>query len=179
VSENAGWYIFCNGRAVIFADKTRLTGWDRGLPQYVSKYRGFLGIVFFFSVDPERLPWTTTKTNINQESLVYQHALNLIYNTSRPVLRFLNSLYSGDEVESESAKASAEGVGATPIPRVVSLTSSTFTPPAKRRGTTITLQFPVKIADVERIRQYLKKPNLSARKIGEIAFKFYLDNEVS
>src|SRR5262249_43177135 len=37
-----GWYIFCNGRMVVEADKTTVTGWGDGLPQFHTKYNHFL-----------------------------------------------------------------------------------------------------------------------------------------
>jgi hypothetical protein len=178
LTPDAGWYIFCNGRAVVFADRTRLTGWERGLPQYVSKFRGFRGIVFFFSKNPELLPWTTTKTDINEESVIYQRALTIMYTTARPVLSFLSSLYGADEVESEPAKAAAEAVSSANLTRVVSLQASSFHPPTKRAPTSLTVQFRVPIDDINRVKAHLGNPGLSARRIGEIAFKYYLENEV-
>jgi hypothetical protein len=178
IAAEAGWYIFCNGRAVIFADRTRLTGWEKGLPQFVSKFRGFRGIVFFFAKNPELLPWTTTKTDINEESVVFQRTLNVMYATARPVLTFLNTLYSADEIDSVPAKAAAEAVISAPLTRVVSLQASAFHAPARRVPTNVTVQFTVKISDVDRIRQHLKNPGLSARKIAETAFRYYLENEV-
>jgi hypothetical protein len=97
--EFAGWYIFCNGRNVLSAEKSELTGWGNLMPLYMSKFRGFRGLAFFFSSDPEKLPWTTTKTNINRESAVYKLALPAMVASARPVLSFLDSLYQSDEVE--------------------------------------------------------------------------------
>ena len=46
--ERAGWYVFCNNRAVLAADKSEVTGWGTaGLPKYHSKYNGFIGLLFF------------------------------------------------------------------------------------------------------------------------------------
>jgi hypothetical protein len=42
-AEQADWYIFCNGRVVVNADKTELTGWGGTFPQFHSKYRGVVG----------------------------------------------------------------------------------------------------------------------------------------
>jgi hypothetical protein len=72
--RNAGWFVFCNGRAVLFADKSNLTGWGAGLPIFQPKHRPFLGTVFFVSSDPEALPWTTTKASVNEDSAVWQEA---------------------------------------------------------------------------------------------------------
>ncbi len=73
--RNAGWFVFCNGRAVLFADKSATTGWaGGGLPIFQPKHRPFLGTVFFVSADPEALPWTTTKGAVNEENAVWQEA---------------------------------------------------------------------------------------------------------
>jgi len=41
-----GWYVFCNGRMVLEADKTRDTGWGTLLPVFHSKYNHFVGFVY-------------------------------------------------------------------------------------------------------------------------------------
>jgi hypothetical protein len=43
-AEEAGWYILCNGRVVVRADKTNLTGWANELASFQPKYRSFVGI---------------------------------------------------------------------------------------------------------------------------------------
>lgn len=40
--DQAGWYVLCNGRVVVFADKSELTGWGVVGPQFMPKYRGFI-----------------------------------------------------------------------------------------------------------------------------------------
>jgi len=92
----AGWYVFCNGRAVTYADKTELTGWDGVLlPLFQPKHRPFLGLVFFVSRNPELLPWTTTKTHINQESLIWQSAKRRMSVVGRNVTSFLDKRHRG------------------------------------------------------------------------------------
>ena len=110
--ELGGWYVSCNGRGIVLADKTARTGWGTSfLPHFVSKYRGFVGLVLFLAEDPERLPWTTTKTDINQESPIYQRALSRMATTAKPVLAFLDSLYASSEVEAEQARSAAAALG--------------------------------------------------------------------
>ena len=77
--EKAGWYIYCNGRQVVSADKTGLTTWKDvdGINKEISynnTYASFRGMVFFESENPEKLPWNTTKTGIDESSFVYIHA---------------------------------------------------------------------------------------------------------
>lgn len=144
----------------------------------MSKYRGFLGLLFFFADEPELLPWDTTKTDITAEAIVYQRALNLMYNAARPVLTYLNSLYSTDEVESATAKAASERIESAPITRVVSLQEAAFSPPQRRAPSTVNIQFSAKLDDINRVRTHLRNPGLSARKIAEMALDYYLENEV-
>ena len=69
--ENAGWYIYCNGRLVVAADKTSLTTWkdienkNSGVV-FTNTYASFQGTVSFSSNKPEELPWNTTKTGIHR-----------------------------------------------------------------------------------------------------------------
>ena len=45
--EQVGWNVLCNGRVVVHADKTSLTGWAEGLPSFQPKYRSFVGLASF------------------------------------------------------------------------------------------------------------------------------------
>lgn len=68
-----GWTILCNDRAVIMSDKTVKTGWD--VTKFHSDFYGFVGYVNFVSRDPLKLPWKTTKTDIDLNNPAYQEAL--------------------------------------------------------------------------------------------------------
>ena len=47
--NRSGWYLVCNGRIVLAADKTSISGWGtEGWPQWHPQYTGFIGIVLFF-----------------------------------------------------------------------------------------------------------------------------------
>src|SRR5712692_3815688 len=82
-----GWYIFCNGRMVLDADKSEKTGWGTDShPGFHVKYNHFLGYVYFRSKDVQKLPWTTTKEGVDLESPIYQTALAEMRLLSRPVL---------------------------------------------------------------------------------------------
>ena len=96
--RNAGWFVFCNGRTVLFADKSSLTGWTGGglLPIFQPKHRPFLGTVLFVSPDPEALPWTTTKASVNEESVIWQEAKRHMVTVGRVITGFLDSRYSDD-----------------------------------------------------------------------------------
>lgn len=67
--EKAGWYSYCNGRLIVYADKETLTGWgEDGAPIYHPKFAAFRGYVFFESMYWDELPWNTTKIGIDSSS---------------------------------------------------------------------------------------------------------------
>ena len=175
----AGWYIFCNGRLVLGADRSTRTGWGSGNPHYHPQFNRFVGYVNFRSDDPRKLPWATTKTNVVLESPVYQAALAKILAQTPPVLSYLRSMYPTsqgveDVEEARQTRDAAVDVPITEVPKV----DSTFTPPPKPPENPYqTLNYQVVKADLERIRSRLKKPKMSARKIGEYVFKYFLDKE--
>lgn len=70
----AGWSVFCNERAVIIGDKSRLTGWGDGLPIYHPQFSVITGIVEFKSTKAEKLPVTTTKRALDTSSDVWLEA---------------------------------------------------------------------------------------------------------
>ncbi|GAB5519469.1 MAG: ATP-binding protein [Rhodothermales bacterium] len=74
-AATAGWAVFCNDRAVIVGDKSRLTGWGDGLPLYHYQFSIITGIVEFRSKSAEKLPVTTTKRALDTSSDVWLQAL--------------------------------------------------------------------------------------------------------
>lgn len=177
-TEDAGWFLLCNGRTVVSADKTLRTGWGGRMPIFVSKFRAFRGIVNFLAENPEVLPWTTTKTDINQESPIYQAALPRMASTARPVLRYLDSLYSTNEVEADNARAAASALTSRPLSELMSRTVTSFKPPTVIRPTTTSVQFDAKADEITAIRRHIRRSSMSASRIGRMCFDYYLKNEV-
>jgi Histidine kinase-, DNA gyrase B-, and HSP90-like ATPase len=68
-----GWTILCNDRAVIMSDRSHKTGWD--ITKFHSDFYGFVGYVNFVCQNPLKLPWKTTKTDIDLNNSAYQMAL--------------------------------------------------------------------------------------------------------
>ncbi|MEW1831203.1 ATP-binding protein [Streptomyces sp. NPDC088196] len=92
--RDAGWYVFCNNRLLIAADRTTLTGWGDGLPVYHPQYRRFRGYVFIDSAYNELLPWNTTKTGVDQDSRVWRKIVNEIKQAGSEVIQMLNRVKS-------------------------------------------------------------------------------------
>lgn len=179
--RTAGWFIFCNGRNVIFADKSRLTGWgmgSSGLPIFQPKHRPFLGIVFFVSRNPEHLPWTTTKSDINEDSNVWQQAKRYMITIGRNVTKFLDNRYSeqGTEVSSEDMiDKTDKGVG---VISAAVAKDQKFTPPSKPKKDTTSVQFHAKKEHVQRVAEYLGRSDMGAAEVGRYTFHHFLENEI-
>ncbi len=91
--RQSGWHVFCNGRLVLEGDKTDVTGWgESGIPKHHGQYNQFMGLAFFESYDPDKLPWNTAKTGIDKDSAVYGKAKQRMLAVMLPVKNFLDSL---------------------------------------------------------------------------------------
>ena len=177
--KGSGWFVFCNGRTVVSADKSSLTGWNNnGLPIFQPKHRPFLGTVYFVSKYADRLPWDTTKSRINEDSEIWQEAKRHMTLVGKPITSFLDSRYTDDgtEVEADELKeASRERVDAV----VASVRRrSDFRRPQRPPRESMQIQYSAKIENVDRIREFLSRPGMSGSEVGRYTFRFYLRNEV-
>lgn len=74
--ERYGWFVICNERVVLAADKSERTVWgDDDFKVWHPQYNGFAGFVFFSSEDQSKLPWTTTKRELDASSPLYRRAI--------------------------------------------------------------------------------------------------------
>ena len=185
--RTAGWYIICNGRVVVFADRTALTGWGSGsLPIFQPKHRGFIGIVFFMSKDPEALPWTTTKRGVNAESSVFQYIRERMIADARPVIRFLDNRYSSIPVSSENTddlevkdKPTKQALQPVAVSDLLAAEPRSFAPSRamRRKETTTSVQYRTEKVNIERARRAIGSPSMAAGKVGLHALQYFLDNE--
>jgi hypothetical protein len=87
-----GWYVVCNGRIVLAADKTEVAGWGTdGWPSWHPQYSGFLGLIFFFSANAGLLPLTTTKRSVDVSSAVYRRARPNMRDASKQWISYTNA----------------------------------------------------------------------------------------
>lgn len=90
-SLDAGWTIICNDRAVLYCDRTELTGWgEAGVPRYHTQFIAIAGIVEFKSNDASKLPTTTTKRGIDASSSLYLQVKNKMREGMRLFTNYTN-----------------------------------------------------------------------------------------
>ena len=186
----SGWYLVCNGRVVVHADRTKLTGWGPTLPQFMPKHRGFLGIVFFKSGLPEELPWNTTKRGIDTESAVFIRTRKRIVAASRPVIRLQNKMYEASESDApkEEYRESVRDLHSSSATEKAAQSEDPgkenyqqrfiYNPPTVRPKITA-VQFKVKKEDMQKVKKRLGRLSMSNKEAGERVFKYFMDRECS
>ena len=86
-----GWYVACNGRIVLAADKTNVAGWGtQDWPQWHRQYSGFIGVVLFTAENAAALPLTTTKRSVDVSSEIYLRARRDMREISKDWIAYTN-----------------------------------------------------------------------------------------
>lgn len=179
----AGWYVFCNGRNILEADQTSVTGWDEvteagiQVPKYHGQFARFRGYAFLDSDDASLLPWNTTKTNLDLESPAYQRLKGRLIEATRPVIDFLNALDAEKDVEPEDRPITKAIAQASSIPLEKITKSEVFTfvaPPARRGPPLVNISYKKPASEVQRLSSLLKAS--SNRAVGEKSFSYALSN---
>ena len=183
--EKAGWYIYCNGRLVVAADKTSLTTWkdmeNRGSGiVFHNNYAAFRGIVYFTSKYPEKLPWNTTKTGIDETSLVYLRAREKMLEIFKIVKNILDDIRKNtdekdDGIEETIAQMSgtemtAENADRIKKNRTVNIEKVTVSVIPK-----VTINYKKTTEEAEELKKVLGVK--SYREVGEKTFEYYKDAE--
>jgi len=179
-TEQAGWYILCNGRVVVRGNKDDLTGWGSDLASFQPKYRSFAGLASFESDDPLRLPWTTTKRGINRESGVFIQARGLMATMSKPILSFLNSQYPSDPTtETADIRGAVEGVTRIDFKDIASRPPSGFSykAPKKKEKKTDWVRFQASVASLDKVRRHVRRPSLTPSDIGKLTLDHFVKTE--
>jgi hypothetical protein len=186
--REAGWYVICNGRVVLSADRGQTTGWgllenesDRVImPNFHNQYARFRGLVWFDSADSARVPWNTTKTDVDIDSSVWQRAFGRMIEMMRPVMAFLNELDQDIDENtrdhsplyqyvSQSSSIQAEKVIGRTEFRAPNRAEIKFMPK------TVKIQYSKKIEDVDFLKDALGAQ--SARAVGEKTFEIVLNSQ--
>ncbi|WGM32572.1 ATP-binding protein [Brevundimonas sp. NIBR11] len=181
----AGWYVVCNGRLILDADRRDITGWGvvedsvtkTGIPGFHNQYARFRGIISFDSEDSTRLPWNTTKTDVDQDNPVWQSARERMIALMRPVIDFLNSLDRDIEEHTRERSPLLKFVQERAYSRFEHIVGEkTFDPPAREDlGEVIRwvkIQYSRTTDDVEFLKGALRVG--SAKAVGEKTFDLSL-----
>lgn len=182
--EQAGWYVICNGRQILRADKSKTTGWDdvvndEKLPKAHNQFSRFRGFVFFECKKAAVLPWNTMKNAVDPESSVYQAAKMQMGTAMRQVIDFLNRLDAEADAEvtplTDAVKSGAAQALSSLTPSstfVYPQQASTTRPPPKD----LRIAYSRSVEHVEFARKHFGVTALKA--VGEKTFEYFIEREL-
>jgi hypothetical protein len=176
--DEGGWYVRANGRVLLAAEKSRLTGWGDETARYHPQYRTFRGYVDIESSDGSLLPWNTTKTGVDENSAVWQATYGLMKKALIQNQAFLNRLK--DEV-TEARDSGEEGVlmraiGAAELQPVESIpadktSSMKYPTPSVAKAPTKRISFTVPVERFDLIAEALELDDPKGPDLGRALFE--------
>lgn len=184
-SVDAGWTILCNDRAVLYCDRSELTGWgEAGVPRYHTQFIAISGIVDFRSEDPSKLPTTTTKRGIDASSSLYLQVKNKMREGMRLFTDYTNK-WKGLAEESkhhieQGTPLSLEELRSTTQQLTFSNTRTLpigeqYRPklplPPRREQTTRRISFVKEISKIRTVANYLGDSDMQPSEVGEDCFE--------
>lgn len=171
--ELYGWYVVCNERVIVTADRTILTGWGADtVPAWHPQFFGFMGIVRFESDDPRLLPWRTTKRDVDDSSSVYKRALVKMREVTKQFIDYTNRR-KGELRYARNTEAAAKSVVVSQVPAHATLTLPKMKKPEIRR-----ICFDKPVVEIEAVGQALGINVKSLKQVGIAAFDYVRDREV-
>lgn len=173
--RESGWYVVCNGRVVLAADRTTATGWGvKGFPQWHGQYAGFIGIVLFSAADPSLLPMTTTKRNVDVSSILYQRTVNKMMKPTRSWIDYTNarrlSMEKAKKLEKEAKPVEAHSVSSSQSVSLPKLPS--------KRVRSANVNYAVPISRMKALADSLGDINMSYRDVGIASFDYTYNDHV-
>ena len=174
-TEYFGWFVVCNERVVLAANRTDRTVWgDEGFTKWHFQYNGFMGIIKFTSEDPDKLPWTTTKRDVDEGNPVYRRAVYRMKEATQSWVSYTTQR----KRDLEKAKSFESVATGKPVDKV-SLREKMVLPIIEepKRIKIATIQYQKPLSDVQKVRETVGKPNLPYAEVGRLTFDYYLENE--
>lgn len=175
-SDYYGWFVICNDRVIVAADKTDQTVWgDDDFPSWHYQYNGFIGVVSFHSKDPGLLPWRTTKRDVDRSNAAYRRAIEKMKEATRSWLKYTNDRKADlDDAKKREATAVA-------IPLFLVANSPRLEVPQianiSQRVAYSYIQYQKPVSEISRAKKLLGNPSMSNARVGEKTFEYFLKNE--
>ena len=170
VDNPFGWYVACNGRIVLAADKNIASGWGvDGWPIWHPQYSGFLGLILFTAANPAALPLTTTKRNVDTTSEIYSRARPRMRDVTRKWIDYTNArkqaLEEAKIKETQATLVSIYQLRKVDAVKLPALTAKAAPPPAN-------VHYAVPVPRMRKLAQALGSINLAYREVGLKSFDY-------
>jgi hypothetical protein len=175
----AGWYLVCNGRMLLFADRTRLTGWGQEVADYHPQYRRFRGYVFL-NGNSAAMPWNTAKTTVDEDNAVWRQVRIRIVEALRDARTVMNRIKSEVQDNDPSARPVTAALDVSAPTRLAELPGSEAIDvppkPPKQPSSTTGITYTVATEDFDRVVKVLGVGGKA--EVGRRTFYYYVEREV-
>ena len=174
-TEHSGWFVFCNDRVVLAADKTKRTVWgNENFTRWHPQYNGFMGMLLFHANDPNLLPWTTTKRDIDESSPLYRRAITEMKMATEPWIEYTSrrkfDLEKAKEKERKASSTSFFDITENPKFQVPTM-------PGKSHVKMANINYQKPRREVRRAAEALGNAAMSYKGVGEKTFDYFMENE--
>lgn len=170
-----GWYVVCNGRIVLAADKTALSGWGEELPNWHRQYSGFIGLVFFTAENAGSLPLTTTKRSVDTTSEVYRRARPKMREVTRAWIDYTNARKLAID-EAKEKERSAKPIAIYSLPKTSAVTLPVIV--KKQSAPVGNILYAVPLDKLKRLARALGNSNMAYKDVGLKSFDYTYDDLV-
>ncbi|MDT2022831.1 ATP-binding protein [Methylocella sp. CPCC 101449] len=171
-----GWYVVCNGRIVLAADKSSITGWGTDdWPQWHYQYAGFIGIILFTAANAAALPLTTTKRSVDTSSEVFRRARPKMRQVSKEWIAYTNQRKQAlQEAKQKESEAVAVPIASVAARKSVNL--PTFQTRTSEKMANI--GYSVSAQRLRKLAQEFGNINMTYRDVGLKSFDYAYDDLV-
>lgn len=164
-----GWYVACNGRIVLAADKTAISGWGTAdWPIWHRQYSGFIGLILFTAPNALALPLTTTKRSVDTASEVFRRAQPLMREATKKWIAYTNqrkqALDEAKKKEGAATPVSIFTVSRRESVRLPALNVTNVPTPAN-------VHYAVPVDKMKKLASAFGSINLSYRDVGIKSFE--------
>jgi len=183
---DGGWYIYCNGRNILRADQSIITGWGEGrrVPRYHPIFAFFRGYVFFDAESSGVLPWTTTKTGVDYDHPVFRKTRELMIEYMKPIVDFLKEMdseraeHEAGEIEEKELAGILESAPSLTIEEIQE--ESIFVAPERdKRADRVAMQRIQYFRErrlVDQVKDHINAA--SYKEVGEYTFDYFVELEL-
>lgn len=175
----AGWYVFCNDRLLLYADKSRLTGWGVEAAAYHPQYSRFRGYVLLEG-DSRYMPWNTTKTGVDEDSKVFREVQNEMFDALQKVQAVINRLKKERRQSDSTARPAVQALDrAKPVSLSEVPMSKSFVVPEPAPDPPPTakwIRYQVDVDDFEDVAESVGSD--TPADVGRATFDWYLEYQV-
>lgn len=165
-----GWYVVCNGRIVLAANKDTASGWGTdGWPQWHPQYAGFIGIIVFTAKDASLLPLNTTKRSVDPQSGVFRRARPRMREATKEWIKYTNARKQALE-DAKRQEKKAKPTSIFDVKKQERLRLPEITPNPKVKTANIAYSMP--LDKVRGLASALGQANMTYRDVGIGSFDY-------